>query len=261
MPEIAGKNIKKSTLLLAGGGTGLAAFLWYRHKSNSAASSAAPTDTSSTGYSPSTGYADAYPADGTVGDPSDPYSTDPDSGMTYGDEGGSGFGDTGFGGIGNPFGLGAGTGTTGQPGSFTSNAQWAQFAEQELSGVIDEATLSAALGKYLTGQPMSSAQESLADQAIAIAGYPPVSGPSGFPPSMHTAPPTGQGSAGKATVPHVIGQPQEAAFALISEAGLKPKGSPTIKGKTIYVTSQSPKAGTKVNKGSTVTVTSKARTK
>jgi PASTA domain len=63
------------------------------------------------------------------------------------------------------------------------------------------------------------------------------------------------------TVPNTVGQPQEAAYAIISTAGLKPATTtPPIKGTTIYVKSQSPAAGAKATKGSTVTLTSAAKT-
>jgi hypothetical protein len=64
-------------------------------------------------------------------------------------------------------------------------------------------------------------------------------------------------AAAQVTVPDVVGQPQEAAFAILAAAGFKSKGSPVQKGKTLVVDSQSPKAGAKADRGSTVTLTSK----
>jgi len=159
--KIGGKSFKKSTLLIAGGGVGLVGFLWYRHKSSSsAAASSAATPTDTTGDTST----DQYPADGTVGDPSDPNSTDPATGQTYGDEAASGYSD--YGGYGNYVGSAAGgygygdTSTLNNaPGSFTSNGMWMQYAEQQLENSgIDPTTLSAALGKYLVGGTLTSDQ-------------------------------------------------------------------------------------------------------
>lgn len=60
-------------------------------------------------------------------------------------------------------------------------------------------------------------------------------------------------------VPDVVGDAQAAAFGKISAAGFKPKGTPDVPGKVLYVESQSPKAGASAAKGSTVTVTSKIK--
>lgn len=84
-------------------------------------------------------------------------------------------------------------------GGFTTNGQWAQQAEADLGGIgVDQLALAAALGHYLTGSPLSSAEQSLVDQAIAEEGYPPVAGPSGYPPAMH-ATPAGGGTGGGGT--------------------------------------------------------------
>lgn len=75
--------------------------------------------------------------------------------------------------------------------TFFSNAQWAQYAEDQLVGngsVTDVGRLSAALGKYLTGQPSTTDQVTLIEMAIAYAGYPPVAGKNGYPPSINTNP-------------------------------------------------------------------------
>lgn len=79
-------------------------------------------------------------------------------------------------------------------GGFTTNGQWTQQAEADLAGIgIDQVALADALGAYISGRPLTSAQQSLVDQAIAAEGYPPVAGASGYPPAMHTSP-TGPGS-------------------------------------------------------------------
>lgn len=95
------------------------------------------------------------------------------------------------------FGPGYGPPGPGGSGGFTSNAQWAQAAEQMMGSNGTDAT-AAALGKYLTGQPISSDQQTLVQEAIAIEGYPPVAGPNGFPPSINLQsggpPPPGGGT-------------------------------------------------------------------
>jgi hypothetical protein len=72
-------------------------------------------------------------------------------------------------------------------GGFTTNGEWAQQAETDLGGIgIDQTTLAAALGAYLTGRSLTADQQSLVDQAIAEENYPPVSGADGYPPAMRT---------------------------------------------------------------------------
>jgi len=56
-------------------------------------------------------------------------------------------------------------------GGFTTNGQWAQQAETDLGGIgISQTALAAALGHYLTGQPLAAGEQSLVDQAIAEEG-------------------------------------------------------------------------------------------
>lgn len=78
-------------------------------------------------------------------------------------------------------------------GGFTTNGQWTQQAEADMSLTGgDPGTLAAALGAYITGKPLTPAQTSLVDQAIAFEGYPPVAGPDGYPPGIRTQPAPGQ---------------------------------------------------------------------
>lgn len=236
---------------------------------------------------------DQYPPDGTSGNPQDPYSTDPATGQTYGDEAaGSGgtFGAFGTGGVdsgtfpwdgttGNPsdpFSLDPGTGTTygnegGGGGSgavtpggppFANNSAWENWAVQQLQvndPGINLGDLTTALGLYLGGQPVSAAQKTLIFNARGAAGDPPVAGPNGYPPNVRTNGSTG-GKTAEVTVPSVIGQPQEAAYAILTEAHLKPSGSKVIPGKTIYVVSQSPAPGRHAEPGSVVRLVSKPKT-
>lgn len=198
-------------------------------------------------YSGVSAQTDTYPWDGTTGNEADPYSLDPGSGITYGDEGlASG---------------GTGTGGTGGP-PFANNSAWENWAVQQLitnDPGISQANLTTALGLYLNGQPVSPADKTLIFDATGTAGDPPVAGPNGYPPKVRTDGSKGGGS-GTVTVPDVKGQPQEAAYALIAQAGLKPEGSKDIHGKVLFVVSQTPAAGRKVAHGSKVTLVSKPKT-
>jgi hypothetical protein len=64
-------------------------------------------------------------------------------------------------------------------------------------------------------------------------------------------------SSSQVTVPNVIGEAQENAISKIAATGLHATGTPSVKGKTLIVVSQSPNAGSKANRGSTVTLQSK----
>lgn len=141
-------------------------------------------------------------------------------------------------------------------GGFTSNAQWAQYAENYLitTGGADANTVGNALGKYITGGTIDDSQMSIIDQAIAFAGYPPVSGPEGYPPSIRTAattpPPTGSGTV---AVPNVVGRTAGDAHNLIVAAKLTPIDANWNKGDASRkVTRQNPPAGTQEQAGAVV---------
>lgn len=193
LPVVGGVS-KKALAIGGAAAAAVVGLIYIRKRKGSAASPAAGAGT-----------ADPYPADGTVGDPADPNSTDPATGITYGDEGGSG-------------GLGAsladqlaasgytdpntgsfvyGNSGTGQAAA-TTNQAWAQNAIAYLGSnvSVDSAALSAALGAYLAGQPLTSDQVGLVDQAIAVEGYPPVSGAGGYPPGIREAGTPSQGGTG-----------------------------------------------------------------
>ena len=250
---------------------------------------AASTAASAASAAGSATSADQYPPDGTTGNPSDPYSTDPATGATYGDENsGSGgtygaYGDQGTSAAGgtypwdgttgnaaDPYSLDPQTGETygnqGQVGGvtgsngppFPNNSAWENWAVQQLQTNdpgISQGDLTTALGLYLNGQPVSAAEKTLVFDARGTAGDPPVAGPNNYPPNVRTNGETGPPKTTVA-VPNVVGQPQEAAFAILSEAGLKAEGTKVEPGKTLVVDKQSPAAGRKVAKGSTVTLTS-----
>jgi len=190
--KVPGIGQTKKIYVYAGvAAVGVFGIMWWRSRQSgsSAATSSASSAPASTDLTGSTG--DPYPPDGTTGNPSDPYSTDPSTGMTYGDE------QAGYGGYGSPYDTGyydastAGGGSTGPsgPGGFTSNAQWSQYAEQYLIQTLGmgSATVGNALGKYITGQPVTADQEQIINDAVSVAGYPPVSGPGNYPPSIRVS--------------------------------------------------------------------------
>lgn len=166
--EIAGHRINKTAALGGGAVVIVAAIVYYRkHAASSAssASSAAPSTTDTTGIDPATGF---------------PYGSPEDQAALA--SMGSGFGYPG-GGPGGGTGGPLPTGT----GGFTTNSQWAQAAESYMGSNGNDA-IAAALGKYLTGQPVTGDQAQIIEEAIAAEGNPPVNGPNGMPPSFKTIP-------------------------------------------------------------------------
>jgi Fibronectin type III domain len=149
---------------------------WYRHSKNASAAAASTS---------------AQP---------DPNAIDPATGLTYGEEaagiqagdlagGGTGYGDTsgivGYSANGQPvYADQVGYGPT---PNFVNNAAWSQAAQQYLvaSTGADAGTVAAALGTYLAGQPLTQAQASVVQQAIAFFGQPPQAGSNGYPPSLN----------------------------------------------------------------------------
>lgn len=158
---------------------------------------------------------------------------------------------------------------TGQAAA-TTNAQWSQNAISYLSGSgTDTGALAQALGAYLQGQAVTTAQESLIDQAIAVEGYPPVAGASGYPPGIRTSD-TGTGaggsggsgggvtgSGGSVTVPATAGHTAGTAHNQLVAAHLVPVADPGQKA-TWIVTSTTPRAGAKVPSGTRVLITASA---
>jgi hypothetical protein len=143
--------------------------------------------------------------------------------------------------------------------AFTDNASWAQYAETAL-GSNGADPVAAAVAKYLSGQPVTPAQQTTIEEAIAIANRPPVTGANGFPPSMNLAPSGGGGgtpppAAAKVRVPEITGDDVANAGSAIKALGLKMTPYPAaVKGKTHVVTAQNPGSGAIVAKGSTVTI-------
>ena len=85
------------------------------------------------------------------------------------------------------------------PQPITTNGQWAAAVEMSLSQQgYNPLTISAALGKYLTGQTVTQDQADLISVALAFQGEPPVPSPSGYPPAVHVG---GSGGGGNAKNP------------------------------------------------------------
>lgn len=146
----------------------------------------------------------------------------------------------------NPVGTGSGSG-------ITTNDEWLSAAMSDVPG--NQGTIQAALSAVLGGLTVTTAQKDLFLEAVGINGEP----PQGYPKPIKTSDTSGHPGTQKVKVPSVTGQPQEAAFAILSEAGLSPRGNKTIPGQTLTVISQSPKAGTSVSHGTVVHLTSKVK--
>lgn len=161
-------KVNKKTAFIIGGGVVVLGVVWYRQKQ---AASAVASSGASTEINPATGYVYGSPEDAAALANQGAY-------VTPGSVGGVGGGGGGY------------TPASQQPAP-TTNAAWAQYVESTLvaNGVITDPTqMGNALGKYLTGQALDPDMQSLVQQAIAFGGYPPVSGPNGYPPSMNTTP-------------------------------------------------------------------------
>jgi hypothetical protein len=153
-----------------------------------------------------------------------------------------------------------GTSSTGSAvPSFTDNGSWAQYVETALGSNGSDA-IAAAIAKYLSGQQVTSAQQTTIEESIAVANYPPVAGSQGYPPSIRltaAAPPpatgtgtgtgTGTSTAAQVTVPNLYGLQSAAASAEAARAGFKVHYSGSGS-----VASQTPGPGTKAAKGSTI---------
>ena len=213
--NLFGSQVKKGYVIAGGAVIVIAVgYGWWKNKQQAAQTGSSTPANTAAASTPAPSYAaggDPYPPDGTTGNTADPNSTDPASGQTYGDEGqfASGYGALGYG---SYDGYGGGAyyppGVTGSQVTYTSNAQWAQAAEQYLTGTpgANANTVAAALGKYLTGQPVTSDQAAVIDQAIGFTGYPPVQGPDGYPPNIQTAaagspPPSGGSGTAPSSAP------------------------------------------------------------
>lgn len=250
-----GKVSKKWVMIVGGASVVSIGYFLYRRRQSAAAAAAAPAADSSSDIDPLTG-----DVAGSEQDQADL------AAMQAGGDGTLGMDGSGLQNFGGFLAASPAGATIPGAGGFTTNAEWAQQAEQDLSGIgVDPVALSAALGHYLTGSPLSTAEQGLVDQARAEEGDPPVAGAGGYPPAMH-ATPTGSGSgngtpppggtpppAATAVVPGVVGKRVNDAIAVLQKAGFKYHTSSERDPISEYsVNSQTPGAGAKAAKGSTV---------
>lgn len=164
-----GSTSKKTAYLLGGGLVLIVGVAWYRSKNAAAApAAAAPSDGGST-VDPATGF---------------PYGSAEDAAALASQAGY----------ISPSGGGGGGGGGASTAGSYTTNGQWAQAAEDYIVNTVNGGShadlVGNALGKYITGVAITADQVNIVQQAIAFTGYPPVNGPSGYPPSYRTTPST-----------------------------------------------------------------------
>jgi PASTA domain len=186
--KLFGHEYKKQTVFIASGAVVVAGGAYYfirrRNAANaqSAANAAQEATTNANNIDPATGYPYGSPQDeaALAGMNESEYETD-----TLGDIGNSGAGEIiGYDSDGNPI---YGSGTSSDVVGFTTNAEWGQYAEEYL-GSTGSDSIAAAIAKYLSGQPLTTAQITVVQEAIAIAGTPPVAGENGNPPNYVTAP-------------------------------------------------------------------------
>jgi hypothetical protein len=195
---------KKTAAIVGAGGILIIGIVWYRTKQQNAAAATTATDQSGN-IDPATGLPTGSPEDLAALQAQNQGQFDSSS-FTGGQV-------TGYTSSGQPV-YSPGAGAFGSvppntgPGTFTSNGQWSQYAEQYLvdNAGGDAATVGNALGKYITGQPVTPDQTQIIDSAIAFAGYPPIAGPAGNPPGINTInPPVPPGGTGGGTgTPHWV---------------------------------------------------------
>jgi hypothetical protein len=168
-----GKTQKTTAYMVGGGLVLIVGIAWYRSKNAGAAStSSAPASADTSQIDPATGFAYGSPEDAAALAQQASYVS---AGGGVAGGGGSPIFNSG--------------GTT--AAAYTTNGQWSQAAEDYLVNTVHSGTnadlIGNALGKYITGQPLTTDQVGIVEQAIAFTGYPPVNGPSGYPPSYRTA--------------------------------------------------------------------------
>jgi fibronectin type III domain protein len=176
--NILGRPVKKNTAVILGiAGAGVIAVAVYRKKKTAAgtgsttAAAGAVTDpdgNSCASLNPATGYCPGTPGDIAAQQAASAYAGGLSGGVAAG--GASYFEPTG-------------TSSGATVPVFLDNGSWAQYAEQALGSNGADA-IAAAIAKYLSGQAVTSDQQTIIEEAIAIANYPPVPGSAGFPPSV-----------------------------------------------------------------------------
>ena len=266
--EILGHSFSQGQVIAGGGALAfVGGYTLWKYEKNKKAAAAAASSASTAATPAAYGYGYAYG----YGAPSQYYGY----GFGYGTESGAsadingeweyGYGEYGYGYYNSATGAfeGAAAGTPTPTGGVpATNAEWSIAVTNTLTQEgLSATTVAPALAAYLQGQPLTPAQISIVSEALAYGGNPPQSGPDGYPPAYKTASGTGGGGgqSTKVRVPGIVGLKGDTAKNDITGIGLKWKQTPasTPKGKTTTVTAQSPRAGTQVNSGSTVTATLK----
>lgn len=197
---------KKTALYIVFGVAAIGGVVWYRHRNAPAAdTTTTPTDAE---IDPSTGYAYGSPEDAAALLAQANYvtPTDPTGG------GSSSVPSTGTG--------------------YVSNGAWTQgvIAYMTSNGLVEDPTaLSSALGKYVTASYVvpGSAEDSLITQAIAVQGYPPISGPNGMPPAINRNPPNSTGGTGTTNDDPTLPAPSGLKAVRIDEGGVSLQWNPT----------------------------------
>lgn len=177
---------KKTALYVGAGVVVLGGIVYWRHKNAPATPDTATTTDAE--IDPATGYPFGSPEDAAALAQQSNYVTPTDP--------------TGGGGSSIP--------TTGT--GYVSNGAWVQgvIAYMTQNSLVEDPTaLSSALGKYITASYVvpGSGDDSLITQAIAVQGYPPVSGPNGMPPAINRNPPNSTGGNGGTTTPPANNDP------------------------------------------------------
>jgi hypothetical protein len=189
MPDtfnIGGVHIPKNVAYIGAGAIVIGGVLYYRSQSQAkaaaAANAAAVNAAGSTSTDPATGYPYGSPEDEAALAAQSQYE------LTPADASSSVGGDViGYDEYGNP--IYAAQSNLSPTQQFTTNAQWAQYAEQYLVNTegANAGNVGLALGEYITGTPLTSDMVAIVQSAIAVAGYPPISGPNGNPPGYVTS--------------------------------------------------------------------------
>lgn len=253
---------------LAGAGIGAILYIRYRKNAATAQQNAAtatvtdPAGNQCTQVNPSTGYCPGSPED---------QAASAQTGLEgYGAlDGGGGVGygtfptgtgslcpdgsyPTGYDQYGNPIcpqGTSSPTATT----PVTTNDEWLQEVQAQYPG------WATALRGVLGGLTVTTAEKNQFLEAVGIFGAP----PQGYPTPIKTSDTGGHPGpppANTVTVPNVVGDRAITAEGKIRAAGLSPEfTSPPAQSHANYVATQSPKGGTKADKGSKVTMSLSAK--
>jgi len=249
---------KGQKIAIVVGGVAVAGLAFYeiKHKSSSGTSSNTTTGNAATPQTvtdPTTG--ETYPADG----------IDPADGMTYAEEidqyGSIEAAEEAYGQ--NVSGYTSPSSTSqsaaqGQSAAYGSNAAWSQAVTSGLTDLgYSSEDVAQALGLYLDAQPLGTLADgtsaySLVQTALAEYGPPPSGTYALIQPSA-----TQTSTPAPVTVPNVVGRTDlDTAEGIIAQAGLSPASrGDSGTGNKGSVTAQSPVAGSKVSKGSTVILT------